>query len=85
MDPRIPPILHPMLDDYTCQVDRLLPGLVSALYLTGSVALEGFNLRSGMKRSLYLSRVRRAIDARAFLKVVIRDRNNFLERSRLCI
>lgn len=45
MDPRIPPVLHPLLEDYTSLIEKDLPGRVSGAYLVGSIALGEFNPR----------------------------------------
>jgi hypothetical protein len=47
MDPRIPTILHPLFQEYTHLLEQRLPGRLSALYLEGSLALDGFNPRLG--------------------------------------
>lgn len=45
MDQRIPPILHPILQDYTQRTEQEVPGQIAALYLEGSIALDSFNPR----------------------------------------
>ena len=45
MNERIPPILHPLLQDYSRRVNQELPGFVNAFYLVGSLALDEFNPR----------------------------------------
>ena len=40
---RIPPILHPLLQDFTGRLEQEAPGLVGTLYLVGSIALDSFN------------------------------------------
>jgi hypothetical protein len=45
MDPRIPALLQPLLQEYICLLERDTPGLVSAFYLVGSIALDAFNPR----------------------------------------
>ena len=45
MDPRIPPILHPVLQDYARRIQQEMPGQVSAFYLVGSIGLGDFNPR----------------------------------------
>jgi hypothetical protein len=42
---RIPPILHPLLQEYTQRVNQQLPGQITAFYLEGSTALGEFNPR----------------------------------------
>jgi hypothetical protein len=44
-DPRIPFLLKPLLQEYTCRLEQDAPGLVSAFYLVGSIALDAFNPR----------------------------------------
>ncbi len=44
-DPRIPVLLKPLLQEYTCRLEQDAPGLVSAFYLVGSIALDAFNPR----------------------------------------
>lgn len=45
MDSRIPVLLQPLIRDYNGLLDRRAPGLVTGLYLVGSIALDGFNSR----------------------------------------
>jgi len=45
MDPRIPPILHPLLADTTCLIEQEIPGRITGFYLEGSLALDSFNPR----------------------------------------
>lgn len=45
IDPRIPDLLSPLLREYTRRLDQDAPGLVSAFYLVGSLALDAFNPR----------------------------------------
>src|SRR5262249_45630361 len=45
MNPRIPNIIEPLLDDYLSLSRQYLPGFVNAFYLVGSIALDGFNER----------------------------------------
>jgi hypothetical protein len=43
MDSRIPLILHPLIREFTRQLDQELPGFIHAFYLVGSIALDSFN------------------------------------------
>lgn len=45
MNPRTPTLIQPLLEDYLSQTNQQLPGLISAFYLEGSIALDGFNER----------------------------------------
>lgn len=45
MDERIPAPVRPILERYRQLLEARLPGLVQALYLHGSVALDAFNER----------------------------------------
>jgi hypothetical protein len=45
MPSQIPEILLPLLQEYTRQIDQETAGLVSALYLVGSIALDDFHDR----------------------------------------
>jgi hypothetical protein len=45
MDPRIPVLLQPQIQEYTGLLEQKAPGLVSAFYLVGSIALDSFNPR----------------------------------------
>lgn len=42
---RIPPLLHPLLGEYTRRLHERLPGLIGGFYIIGSIALDGFNER----------------------------------------
>lgn len=42
---RIPAVLQPILQEYRERLEQEIPGLVSAVYLVGSIALDGFNPR----------------------------------------
>jgi hypothetical protein len=43
MDTRIPEVIKPLLQDYMRLLETKLPGLVTGLYLHGSIALSAFN------------------------------------------
>ncbi|MCL4559491.1 MAG: DUF4111 domain-containing protein [Chloroflexi bacterium] len=43
MHERIPLILHPLLQDFSHQIDRELSGFITAFYIVGSIALDEFN------------------------------------------
>jgi hypothetical protein len=45
LDPRIPLVLHPLLQDYISLANKEMKGKIAAFYLEGSVALGGFNER----------------------------------------
>lgn len=45
MNRRVPKSIQPLLEDYIAQTGQQLPGLMSAFYLEGSIALDGFNER----------------------------------------
>jgi hypothetical protein len=45
MDPRVPLMLHPLLQGYTDRIMQEMPGRLAALYLEGSIALGEFNPR----------------------------------------
>ena len=45
LDPRIPDFIIPLLQEYTRRLEQDAPGLVSAFYLVGSLALDAFNPR----------------------------------------
>ncbi len=45
MDDSIPPLLQPLLQEYTDRLKQELPGKVNAFYLEGSLALGEFNPR----------------------------------------
>ena len=38
MDPRIPPILQPLVQDYVHMANEEMPGRITAAYLVGSIA-----------------------------------------------
>jgi hypothetical protein len=42
-DLNLPVVVRPLLQEYTRRLGRDAPGLVSAFYLVGSLALEAFN------------------------------------------
>lgn len=43
MDQRIPEPIQPLLQNYLLQVNQQTPNLVTAFYIEGSIALDGFN------------------------------------------
>jgi hypothetical protein len=43
MNARIPEPVRPVLDSYVASSDKLLPGLIRAFYVVGSIALDGFS------------------------------------------
>ncbi len=45
MNQRIPESIRPALENYLLLVERQLPDLLSAFYIVGSIALDGFNER----------------------------------------
>jgi hypothetical protein len=45
MPPKIPDIIQPLLERYLALTGNRLPGLITGFYLTGSIALGGFNER----------------------------------------
>ncbi|MFN8493092.1 MAG: DUF4111 domain-containing protein [Caldilineaceae bacterium] len=45
MHPRLPALLHPLLAEYLTLIDQRLPGFLTAFYIGGSIALDGFNER----------------------------------------
>jgi hypothetical protein len=45
MEPYLPPVLHPLLQEYTEWTKQELAGKVTAFYLEGSIALREFNPR----------------------------------------
>lgn len=45
MPPKIPHAIQPVLDAYVAAVNQALPGLMTAFYLHGSIALDAFNPR----------------------------------------
>jgi hypothetical protein len=45
MDSRIPESVRPILETYTSLIDEQRPGLISAFYVVGSIALGGFDER----------------------------------------
>jgi hypothetical protein len=45
VDSRIPTILQPLFQEFTNRIDQEMPGRISAFYLEGSIALDGFNPR----------------------------------------
>jgi predicted nucleotidyltransferase len=42
---RIPKPIRPILENYISLIDEQLPGFISAFYVVGSIALDGFNER----------------------------------------
>ena len=70
MDPRIPVLLQPQLQEYTGLLEQNAPGLVSAFYLVGSIALDSFNPRhSDVDFVAVLSRRATPGDVEQILKV----------------
>lgn len=77
MDPRIPALLHPLLNEYLRRLQQDIPGLVTACYLEGSVALGAFSPRgSDIDFAAVLSRPPEPGDIQA-LRAIHRE----LERS----
>jgi hypothetical protein len=44
-NPRLPEPLHPLLEEYLSLMQQQLPGFLTAFYIVGSIALDGFNER----------------------------------------
>lgn len=43
MNPRVPELIQPLLEEYLRLMTKELPGLLSGFYLHGSIALNAFN------------------------------------------